>query len=350
MPTQSRRLPQLRVTVNARCGRTCFYCRPSGEALKTAANEELTLDQLIQVATACARQGITSIKLTGGDPALWPPLVDAVRSLKAVGFTDIHVISRHPKIGTLAGALAEASTDLINLSIDTLRPDLHRQITGVNDLPLVLNAVSQCVASGVPVKVNMVVMGGINDDEVEVVAAELAGRGVQELKLLDVIQDLDVGAESFARRLSKVRGTTLKDLYVPLDGIVQLLRPQAISEKVIRQGGLGHPMLSMRLMSGLTVTVKSHTAGAWYGSICHTCAYYPCHDALMALRLTADMRLQFCLLRDDAAVDLRPLVALGDDALQTTISTALAVYEDAVFNDVQTQPHLGRVIPLVIAS
>ena len=315
----------------------------------TDANEELGLDELMVVAAECARHGIKAIKLTGGDPALWSPLVMAVRRLKAEGFTDVHVISRHPKIGNLANALAEARVDLINISIDTLKPELHRQITGVNDLPAVLNAVSQCAASGVPTKVNMVVMGGINDDEVETVAATLASWGVRELKLLDVIQDLDLGKESFSQRLSKLHGKPLKDLYVPLEQIVQNMRPQAISEKVIRQGDLGHPMLSMQLVSGLRITVKSHMAGAWYGSICNACPHYACHDALMALRLTADMRLQFCLLREDVAVGLRPVLARGADALKVTIADALSVFRHAAFEPAQEQP-LARVIPTVLTS
>jgi cyclic pyranopterin phosphate synthase len=315
----------------------------------TDANEELGLDELMLVAAECARHGIKAIKLTGGDPALWSPLVMAVRRLKAEGFTDVHVISRHPKIGNLANALAEARVDLLNISIDTLKPELHRQITGVNDLPAVLNAVSQCAASGVPTKVNMVVMGGINDDEVETVAATLASWGVRELKLLDVIQDLDLGNESFSQRLSKLRGKPLKDLYVPLEQIVQNMRPHAISEKVIHQGDLGHPMLSMQLMSGLRITVKSQMTGAWYGSICNACPHYACHDALMALRLTADMRLQFCLLREDVAVDLRPVLARGADALKVTISDALSVFHHAVFKPAQQQP-LARDIPTVLTS
>lgn len=316
----------------------------------TDAKAELGLDELMQVAAECARHGIRSIKLTGGDPALWPPLVEAVRQLKAAGFADVHVISRHPKIGSLATALAKANVDLINMSIDTLKPALHREITGVNDLPSVLSAVSQCVASGVPTKVNMVVMGGINDEEVGAVAALLASIGVRELKLLDVIQDLDLGQESFARRLSKLRGTSLKDLYVSLDEIVEEMRQQAISEEVVYQGGLGHPMLSMRLASGLTLIVKSHTAGAWYGSICRSCPHYACHDALMALRLTADLRLQFCLLRDDVALDLRPVLAQGADALKDTISAALSVYSSAMFERAKAELPPRTVIPLVQAQ
>lgn len=319
------------MTVNARCGRGCFYCRPSGEGLATVADQQLDLGTLIEVAGECARQGIGSIKLTGGDPALWPPLVDAVRQLKRiVGFQEVHVISRHPKIGELAFDLVEAGTDLINLSVDSLRPEVHREITGINDLPDVLTAVRHAVASGVAVKVNTVVMAGVNDHEIEDLVRYFESIGVRELKLLDVIQDLDVG-ETFSGRLAKHRGRRLRDLYAPLDPIVERLRPQALSEQIVNQGDLGHPMLAMHLRSGLTVTVKNHRAGAWYGSKCGGCRYFPCHDALMALRLTADLRLQFCLLREDVAVNLRTALANGPQALRDAIDQAFDVYRGARF-------------------
>jgi cyclic pyranopterin phosphate synthase len=299
------------------------------------------------IASEFARHGLTSIKLTGGDPALWDPLVEAVRRLKQdVGFKDVHVISRHPRIGELAPALAGAKLDLLNMSIDTLKPALHHDITGINDLPQVIAAVRQCVAAGLPVKVNTVVMRGCNDTEIEHMAHEMAALGVRELKLLDVIQDLDDGEESFARRLKKIGATSVRDLYVPLSDIVDRLRPQVVAQQTVHQGGLGHPMLSLRLESGLTVTVKDHHAGAWYGSICKRCPHYPCHDALMALRVTADMRLQFCLLNGDVAVELRPLLARGGGALQSAIGNALAVYGAATFEQTQlTAPR--RHIPLV---
>lgn len=326
------RLPQLRVTVNARCGRACFYCRPSGEGLATAHHEQLDLNEMLRVTAEFARRGITSIKLTGGDPALWEPLVEAVRRLKdEAGFKEVHVISRHPRIGVLAQALAAAKLDLINVSIDTLKPELYRDITGKDDLPQLLAAVQSCVAAGLPVKVNTVVMRGCNDMEVEHLAEQMAKLGVRELKLLDVIQDLDDGDESFARRLRKIGVASVRDLYVPVGDVVDRLRPQVVTQKTINQGELGHPMLSLRLKSDLMVTVKDHHAGAWYGPICKNCAHYPCHDALMAVRVTADMRLQFCLLNADVAVDLRPLLTRGGRELESAIRNALEVYGAAAF-------------------
>src|ERR1700722_14796807 len=129
-------LPQFRVTLNSRCGRACFFCRPSGEAVATHANQELTVDELVTVAKSVRRFGIRDIKLTGGDPALYKPLEEAVYRLRSdAGFEEIELISRHPLIGPRAKRLAEAGVTKFNISVDTLDPRLHHELCGDNDLP-----------------------------------------------------------------------------------------------------------------------------------------------------------------------------------------------------------------------
>jgi cyclic pyranopterin phosphate synthase len=240
--------PQFRVTVNARCGRSCFFCRPSGEAVATLPGAELSVDDLIAVAEAVRSAGIRSVKLTGGDPALYRPLEDAVRRLRTeCGFEEIEVISRHPLLGARADRLVGAGVTVLNMSVDTLDPLLHHELCGVNDLPQVLAALDECVATGVPVKVNTVVMGGINDEEIDQLIAYCSVRGVRVLKLLDVIRDLDGGAESFARRLATKRGKNLRDLFVPLDHLATRLGAHATRADVVQQGDLGHPMTVLNM-------------------------------------------------------------------------------------------------------
>lgn len=326
-----RRLPQFRVTLNARCGRACFFCRPSGEAVATAAGAELKVDDLIAVATVVRAAGITSIKLTGGDPALYDPLEEAVTRLRReAGFEEIEVISRHPRIGERAERLAALGVTQFNMSIDTLDKRLHHELCGVDDLPEVIGALQSCVKTGVPVKVNMVVMGGVNDDEVPGLAGFLAMSGVRTLKLLDVIKDLDEGAESFARRLAIKRGKKLAELYIPLETFTTKFAAEAIKHEVRTQGGLGHPMTVVTLPTGLELMLKDSGAGAWYGSVCGGCPFFPCHDALMALRLTADLRLQFCLLRQDNTIDLAGIVH-DEDQLGIVVRDALEPYAGASF-------------------
>jgi cyclic pyranopterin phosphate synthase len=323
------RLPQFRVALNARCGRACFFCRPSGEAVATAAGAEVAVDDLVAVARAVRQSGVRGIKLTGGDPALYGPLEEAVLRLwREAQFSDIEVISRHPRIGARAAGLASSGVTLFNISVDTLDPVLHQDLCGVDDLPEVLDALDQCLATGVPCKVNMVVMRGVNDDEVATLVAYCAERDVQALKLLDVIRDLDEGQESYARRLAVRRGKSLRQLYQPFDDLAAALRVSAVSEEIRQQGGLGHPMTVFTLPSGLEVILKDGRAGGWYSSVCNDCPLFPCHDALMALRLTADLRLQFCLLREDITVPLRHL---DGAAREEAVREALNSYGEAVF-------------------
>ncbi|MEU7031487.1 radical SAM protein [Streptomyces sp. NPDC046275] len=327
------RLPQWRVTLNARCKRSCYYCRPSGEAVATEAGANLDPDRLLAVAAAVRAQGVDSVKLTGGDPALYEPLVDVVRRLREeAGMRDVEVISRHPRIGELAPALAEAGVTQFNVSLDTLNPQLHREICGPDDHAEVLDAIRACVATGVPVKVNVVVMAGINIPEIDALIDWCEEAGVDSVKLLDIIKDLAEGQESYERRLQIKQKLNLPDLYLPLEDLADGVRSRAVDEEVVQQGGLGHPMTVFTLTSGMKVVIKDSTAGAWYGSVCRGCPLFPCHDALMALRLTADARLQFCLLREDATVDLAPLLDAGDTkAVLARVEAAFEMYAAAYF-------------------
>lgn len=327
-------LPQFRVTVNSRCGRNCFFCRPSGEGVSTPPNVDLAIEDLIKVARVVRESGIDGIKLTGGDPALYPALEQAVSDLRTVaGFSEVEVISRHPIIGRRAARLAESGVTQFNISLDTLDPHLHHEITGKDDHTSVIDALRTVIATGVPVKVNMVVMAGVNDSEIGALAAWCAAEGVRTLKLLDVIRDLDEGAESFAKKLALKRSKVMSDLYVPLETITSQLSAAAAQMTVRTQGGLGHPMTVLTMDDGFEVVVKDSRAGAWYGDVCRDCPLFPCHDALMALRLTSDARLQFCLLREDVVVDLVPVLRSGGD-LRPIIGRALETYAGAKFHHV----------------
>lgn len=324
-------VPQLRVAVNARCQRACFYCRPSGEGPVTQAKERLDAKTVYDVVAACAKFGVKVIKLTGGDPALWVPLVECVHRIKSDLDVDLEIITEHPKIADYVDELADAGIDSIKVSVDTLKPDLHKKISGVADLEGILEAVRKCVASGVPTKLNMVVMKGINDQEIGALVDFCEREGIKSLKLLDLMTDLHDGDESFASRLRAFGVKSLSDIYFPLSEVVDLLRSRAVREDKDRPVQLGNPVINFTMPSGLVVSVKDHQEGAWYGSICEGCQHFPCNSAIVALRLTAGKRLQYCLLRDDLCVDLEPTL---DDpvALEGTLSKVLGVYDKAYFS------------------
>jgi cyclic pyranopterin phosphate synthase len=334
MDFSKQKRPQLRIAVNSRCGRACFFCRPSGEAVATHSGVEIAPGDLVFFVGVAAEYGMRDIKLTGGDPALYSHLTRVVRDIKQTTSVDtIEIISRHPRIGRLAPDLKEAGADRFNVSLDTLDPALHERICGVDDLGQLLTAIRDLVRTGVPVKVNMVVMDGINDSEIPALIAFCQATGVHSLKLLDVIGDLDGGQEFNSRRLFRqTKARKLAELYAPLPAIAEELKSNATGWEIQHQGDLGHPMTVLTMPGGLRVIVKDSTKGAWYGNVCSGCKFYPCHDALMALRLTADLRAQVCLLREDLATDLASLIKTRNAAmLKNVLSGICRTYDSAEF-------------------
>ena len=328
---KSSRVPQIRIALNSTCGRACYYCRPSGESASAGRTNEITEKALINIAHSLKRLGINDLKLTGGDPALWPALERSVHRLKqGVGIRHVQVISRSPRIAVLARGLANAGLDLFNLSIDTLNPALHREITGRSDLPDVLAALRCCVRTGVPCKVNVVVLDAVNTGEIDALVEYCQQLGVRAVKFLDVITDLHQGVGSFGPRLMQIRGVGLRDLYSPLAAIEERFRSKAVSRSIESQGDLGHPMVKLVLPSGLELIFKDANAGRWYGDICRNCAHFPCRDALMALRITPDLKIQFCLLNDAVSIDISK--EQNDPiALDEAIGRALQIYTDTYF-------------------
>ncbi|PCH68507.1 MAG: hypothetical protein COC12_09920 [Rhodobacteraceae bacterium] len=330
------RRPQFRIAVNSRCGRSCFYCRPSGETVAHGVSE-LNIKDLLPVASHLRARGISSAKITGGDPALYGQLEELVHELKhGLMFEHIEVISRHPAIGTKATGLIAAGLDQINFSLDSVDPVTYAKITGQTDLDRLEQAIRVFVQTGIPVKINTVFMQGINDSEFVQIIRHCENLGVSTLKFLDVIVDMDQGMPSFSKRLAKiVPGGTLQWLYGDMSMLRAWLADCSDGCEIGTQGDLGHPMEVYRLPSGMRVVLKDSHAGAWYGDICANCSHFPCHDALMALRLGPDGNLQCCLLNSEAVVRLDDV--RGDsEAIAERIDLALSTYETAVFAESAT--------------
>ena len=300
-------IPQLRIAVNNRCQKACFYCRPSGEGSVPQITTLMSLDDIVSFVRTMSEFGITYIKLTGGDPILRPDIVEIVAQIKALPrIRRVDLVTRHPKAGELAADLADAGLDCLNFSLDTLDRNKYLMITGVDELEELLDAIKKSVPYSKSVKINTVVMDGINTGEVMNLIRFCEENQIKTLKLLDLILGIDSSTDSFINRLERFfPNKTINDLYYPLDNFIPVLQDYALSSSITYQPGkLGHPMDTFVMSTGLKVLLKDARKGAWYGDICHGCPFYPCHDALMALRLTADGKLQRCLAREDNLVSI----------------------------------------------
>lgn len=323
------KIPQLRILATSFCERKCLYCRPTGEGnIGCASRKFIDIENALEICRLYRKKGGHEVKITGGDPVFWPELVDFVKCLKdELGFQKVEVITRSPKILEKLSSLVTAGIDVLNFSLDTIDRVTYEKITGCYDYDELIAAIQES-STVLPVKINAVILKGINDSKIKDLLMFCESLGVQELKLLDIIDDLQDTETGNSYRLSEIGVERLGELYVALAPICVEIRKEAVSDRIVYQGGLGHPMNEFKMTSGLTITVKNSENGAWYGKICEKCASYPCHDALMAIRLTPDNRLQYCLLNEEASISLEGLTA-GEVA--DVFLASLKVYEYAHF-------------------
>ncbi len=186
----------LRISLTDRCSLRCTYCMPEQGNEWLARSSILTLDEIEVVAWTAAAAGITTFRLTGGEPLLRPDIVEVVRRLAAIqgpdGPVQLAMTTNGIRLAELLPALTDAGLQRLNISIDTLRADRFRELTRRDRLHDVLEGIAAAAASRLrPLKLNAVAMRGVNDDEL-VDLVEFALAHDAELRFIEQMP-LDVG-------------------------------------------------------------------------------------------------------------------------------------------------------------
>ncbi|WP_424892640.1 GTP 3',8-cyclase MoaA [Streptomyces sp. XH2] len=166
--TYGRVATDLRVSLTDRCNLRCTYCMPEEGLQWLAKPDLLTDDEIVRlVRIAVTRLGITEVRFTGGEPLLRPGLVTLVERCAALRPRPrISLTTNGIGLARTAPALASAGLDRVNVSLDTLRPDVFQRLTRRKRHQDVLDGLAAALAAGLaPVKINAVLMPGINDDE-----------------------------------------------------------------------------------------------------------------------------------------------------------------------------------------
>ncbi len=175
-----RSIEYLRISVTDRCNFRCVYCMPERGLDWLPKAEILSYEEIVALVAQLAPLGLRRLRITGGEPTIRPGLTTLIRQLKAIeGIEDIALSTNGVKLPQMGAELRAAGLDRVNLSVDSLRPDriaaIARRDLGFD--PVV--AIEAALAAGLdPVKVNMVVMRGVNDDEVIDVARLTIDRAV----------------------------------------------------------------------------------------------------------------------------------------------------------------------------
>ena len=164
-----RRIEYLRISVTDRCNFRCAYCMPL-EGLPWLPREEiLSYEEITEIVRQLAPLGVSRLRITGGEPTIRPQLSTLIAMLRALpGIEDIALSTNGVKLPDMAEELKAAGLDRVNMSADSLKPERIREIARRSLKFSPLDAASAAERAGLgPVKINMVVMRGINDDEIE---------------------------------------------------------------------------------------------------------------------------------------------------------------------------------------
>jgi cyclic pyranopterin phosphate synthase len=272
----------LRISVTDRCNFRCTYCMPEEGMQWLPRDQVLSFEEIERIARVCVeRFGIDSIRLTGGEPTVRAHLPVLVGKLAALG-ADLALTTNGATLRMIAGDLVAAGLRRVNVSLDTLRRDRFAGLTRRDQLDSVLDGIEAAKEAGLdPVKVNTVVMRGVNDDEVLDLATFGRDRGVVvrfiEWMPLDADQRWDSGAvvsqEEILRTIDAVH---------PVEAIQRGHEP---AERFVYRDGVGEV--------GVIPSVTR--------PFCGSCD---------RIRLTADGQLRSCLFAVDE-VDLRGLLRGG---------------------------------------
>ncbi len=157
----------LRISVTDRCNLRCLYCMPTEGISLSSHTDLLTYEEIDTVVRVAVELGINKVRLSGGEPLVRLGLADLIKMLSRIkGIEDISLTTNGTLLASQAAELKEAGLRRVNISLDTLKRQRFEKITGYDRLPEVLEGIAQAHRVGLePVKVNIVVMRGINDDE-----------------------------------------------------------------------------------------------------------------------------------------------------------------------------------------
>ncbi len=281
----SRPISYLRVSVTDKCNLRCVYCMPEGGLPWLKRDEILSYEEIATVVRAAASIGVRAIRLTGGEPVLRRDLHLLVREIaQTPGIEDIALSTNALLLEEQIDALADAGLRRVNVSLDTLRTDRFEAIARRPGLDKVLAGIDAAIARGLaPLKINVVAMRGVNDDELEAFAELARTRpvAIRFIEMMPVHENLGIQTET----------------YISADELLERLGALGSLEPVPGPPGNGPARYFAYPGAAGTIGVISPLSHDY----CDRCN---------RVRLTADGRLRLCLFGDHH-IDLRSPVRAG---------------------------------------
>ena len=295
-----RRIEYVRLSVTDRCNYRCFYCLPKGFKDFEEPSHWLSFDEIERVMAAFGELGVARVRLTGGEPLVRKGLPElAARLAQLPGIDDLSLSTNASLLQRDAQAMQKAGISRINVSLDTLDPDRFREITGGGELEQVLDGLMAARDAGLkPIKINMVAMKGVNDDEFDSMLEYCMANEFT----LRFIETMPMGTP----------GRNASDYYLSLDTVLTGLRKKYDLIPGFMPGGgpaRYYQVNGSDTRIGFITPISQH--------FCETCN---------RVRMTVDGTLYLCL-GQEHSYPLRPLLRSGisHEGLKDAIIEALAL-------------------------
>lgn len=289
----NRRVNYLRISVTDLCNLRCVYCS-QGDIPYLCHDDILSYEEIERITNMAAALGVTHVRLTGGEPLIRPQLENLVRLLTTIpGIEDISLTTNGTLLTAQAAGLKAAGLKRINISLDSLRPERFRSITGGNKIEMVFKGIDEAHRVGLsPVKINMVVMPGTNDDEITDFALKARDEG-WHVRFIE---------------------------YMPFEGVEPSITVAEIKERI--EAALGD--LWPCCISGAgPANYYSFGSGTGTVGFIRPVSHRFCGQC-NRLRLTADGKLRPCLL-NDLEIDIKTALrnGAGDDEVKSLLRQAI---------------------------
>jgi cyclic pyranopterin phosphate synthase len=305
-----RRIDYLRLSLTDKCNMRCFYCIPKGFKDFQPPAEWLKFDEISRIVRVFAELGVSRFRLTGGEPLVRQGVVGLVNDLSSIrGVDDLSLSTNASLLDGCAHDLRAAGISRINVSLDSLQQDRFHQITGTQLQPVINGLMAAKDAEFKPVKINMLALKGVNDNEF----GRMVEFCIEHDFTLRFIETMPMGAS----------GQSSGKHYMPLSEVRHWLeRRFELLPAVMPGGGPAHyvQVSGTDLRIGFISPISRH--------FCETCN---------RVRLSVDGTLYLCLGQSER-YELRPLLRNGisDDGLKNAIHEALALKPQK--HDFVTQP------------
>jgi cyclic pyranopterin phosphate synthase len=320
---RSSRVDYMRISITDRCNQRCFYCMPHGDVKLFKHSEILSYEEILSIVAAAVKTGFRKFRITGGEPLIRKGICEFIRKMVALdGVEEVVLTTNGVLLEDLAPALYSAGLRRLKISLDTLNQLKFQKIAKRDHFQRVMRGIEMARSVGLdPLKINMVVIRGINDDELE----DFGHWALREALTVRFIEFMPTGCRQQWRA----------DKFVSIDEIYRRLEQKMDLHPLSRRASDGpakrYQVGTTRAEIGLIGAVSHH--------FCYTCN---------RLRLTPEGKLRPCLLRDEE-IDIRDPLRAGCsqtaliDLIQAAVGAKINLHAPNLLSNWCAQRGMSRI-------